>query len=234
MDAEFKDYIIKTIERNNHNWEDVPEKYKNDPEILQARKVAFIKSIKHGYRYFTNEEDDPEYPEPDFLIIPPEDLYYDPFIREEIKKFIVENVGRNKDSYNDFNCYIRTNLENDPDITNALKEFWIGYLEKKADSNTLFSEYSIPKIIREDPDIFNARKNGWANLILNRPYDWSLIPEEFQNHEDVINARKQRWIINLEKENSDIKDVPKELMDDPDVIEAYRQGLLRKLESIKK
>jgi hypothetical protein len=238
LTEEMSKIICDKIEKGHIQYEDLPKTLRNNPKILQALKLEWIKKLKqypshYRYSYFPKVlKNDPEilqalkfgwieelkqHPRHYRYSYFPQDLRNDPEILQVLKLVCIEWLKKDPLYYD--NPAFPQDLRNDPEILQARKLAWIEQLKKDP---LCYEETYAPKDLRNDPEILQARKLGWIKKLKQHPlyYDQSYVPKDLKNDPEILQARKLGWIEELKKDPIyyDQSYFPKDLKNDPEIL----------------
>ena len=196
---------VQEYEKNLNNG-NIPEEFKNDPRIKEARLNGWIKEIE---KYPFSYKDCPE------------EFKNDPRIKEVAFNGWIKWIEEYPLHYK----YCPEELKNDPRIKEVAFNGWIKKIEKDP-----FHFKNCPKEFKNDPRIKEARLNGWIKLLEENHNYYERCPEELKNNPRIKEAHFNGWIKEIEEYPSYYKDCPEEFKNDPRIKKAAFNGWIRLIE----
>jgi len=221
-----KDMLIKRWAKlltGDYNALNVPESFKNDPQIKEAIKNGLIGHIAERYDIAPNKHSIPE------------EFKNDP----DVKKALLSKWARYIKGHPSWYRVVPEEFKTDSTIKQSLFEGWIGNIKNYYKNNgfTWDNYNNIPEGLKNDPRIKTSLVNAIFenevfendNSTIRRLYN-ETIPEEFKNDHEVKEKIANRFAKNIDAyfTNSDKSttkfssyyDVPEEFKNYPEIKEA--------------
>lgn len=206
----------------SENLEEVPEHLRDDPELLQNIKRAFIEEIENDpTRYIQTDLPERIKEDPEVLMILKKKWIY--FLKQEPRNFELGSFP--------------IALRNDPDIFKALKA---GYMEKIRKDPLYYNNSFFPVYFQEDPDILKIVRQSWLSYIKNAQSFTDMgycneIPFFLKDDMEIKKEIKNKWIeliqVKIKSMQSNqinvslmkiysllLENIPDFLKDDPDIV----------------